>query len=83
MTNSLVIPYPDSLPDALRMSRQEFEREARLLLASRLFEERKITSGQAAEMAGMTRAEFLLKTRALGLSSAMPSPEEIADDAGE
>ncbi len=79
---TLTIPYPDSLPDALRMSRKEFEREARLLLAARLFEERKLTSGQAAEMAGIPKVDFLLKTGALDLSAAMPSPEEIAEDAG-
>lgn len=83
MTNTLTIPYPDSLPSALRMSRQEFEQEARLLLAARLFEERKITSGQAAEMAGMERSVFLRKTASLGLTAAMPSAEEIAEDAGE
>jgi hypothetical protein len=26
---NLTIPYPDSLPDALRLSRAEFEQEAR------------------------------------------------------
>ena len=78
----LTIPYPDSLPDALRMTKGEFEREARLMLAARLFEERKVTSGQAAGIAGLTRAEFILKTGALGLSAAMPSPDELAEDAG-
>ncbi len=82
MTQTLTIPYPDTLPDALRMSRNEFEQEARLLLAARLFEERKITSGQAAEMAGIARVDFLVKTGSLGLSAVMPSPDEIAEDAG-
>ena len=78
----LAIPYPDSLPAALRMSKSEFEREARLLLAARLFADRKITSGQAAEMAGISRVEFLTKTASLDLAVAMPSPEEIAEDVG-
>ena len=63
----LTVPYPDSLPAALRMSKSDFEREARLLLAARLFADRKVTSGQAAEMAGISRAEFLAKTAALDL----------------
>lgn len=83
MTNTLTIPYPDSLPSALRMSRQEFEQEARLLFAARLFEERMITSGQAADMAGISRNEFLLNTARLGLTAAMPAADEIAEDAGE
>ena len=78
----LTIPYPDALPAALRMTQSEFEREARLLLAARLFEERKISSGHAAVVAGMSRIEFLRKTGPLNLSAAMPDPEEIAEDAG-
>ena len=83
MTNTLTIPYPDSLPSALRMSRQEFEQEARLLLASRLFEKKMITSGQAAVMTGISKSDFLLKTRSLGLAPAMPAADEITADAGE
>ncbi len=63
------------------MSRQEFEDEARLLLAARLFEKKRVTSGQAAEMAGISRSEFILKTGALHLESAMPAADEIAEDA--
>lgn len=80
---NLTIPYPDSLPSALRMTRQEFEQEARLLLAARLFEEKRLTSGQAAEMAGISRSAFLLKTEAFSLESAMPTADEIAEDVGE
>ena len=79
----LTVPYPDSLPAALRMTQGEFEREARLILAARLFEERKISSGQAAKMAGLSRVEFLMKTGPLGLTAAMPSADEIAGDVGE
>lgn len=82
MANTLTISYPESLPNALRMTKNEFEREARLLLAARLFEERKITSGQAAGMAGLSRSDFLLKTGELRLSAGMPAAEEIAEDAG-
>lgn len=82
MTQTLTISYPDTLPSALRMSRKEFEQEARLLLAAKLFEERKVTSGQAAEMAGLSRSDFLLKTAALDLAAAMPAADEIMEDAG-
>jgi len=76
----LTVPYPDSLPASLGMSRSEFEQEARLLLAARLFAERKISSGLAAEMAGISRVEFLTKTASMNLSAAMPSADEIAED---
>lgn len=55
----LEIPYADSLPDAARMSVPEFERELKLALAAKLFELGRIPSGQAAELAGVGRVEFL------------------------
>ena len=79
----LTVPYPDSLPAELRMTKDEFEREARLLLAVRLFAEHKISSGQAADMAGISRVEFLMQTGPLNLDGAMPSADEIAEDVGE
>lgn len=55
----LEIPYADSLPDAARMSVSEFERELKLALAAKLFELGRLPSGQAAELAGVGRVEFL------------------------
>ncbi len=53
MTYSLTVDYPDTLPDTLHMSRSEFEREARLAMAVKLFETGKLSSGQAASLTGM------------------------------
>lgn len=55
----LEIPYADSLPDAAHMSVAEFERELKLALAAKLFELGRLPSGQAAELAGVGRVEFL------------------------
>lgn len=55
----LEIPYAESLPDAARMSVPEFERELKLALAAKLFELGRLPSGQAAELAGIGRVEFL------------------------
>jgi predicted HTH domain antitoxin len=41
------------------MSDADFAREAQLLLAVKLFELGKLTSGKAAELAGMPRVAFL------------------------
>jgi predicted HTH domain antitoxin len=79
----LTIPYPDSLPDALRTPRQEFERQARLLLALRLFELGRVTSGQAAIMAGTKRVEFLLEAGRNHIESMMPDPSELSMDADD
>lgn len=78
----LTIPYPDSLPDALRTRREDFEREARLLLALRLFELGRVTSGQAAGMAGLGRVEFLMAAGHQRIEAMMPDADELAGDAG-
>ena len=77
----LTIPYPDSLPDALRTSREDFERELRLTLALRMFELGRVTSGQAAEMAGIGRVEFLLAAGRQKIEAMMPAADELAEDA--
>ena len=61
MAKMMQISYPDQLPDVMNMSQREFEANARLLLAVKLFEMQRISSGMAAELAGMDRVAFLLK----------------------
>jgi predicted HTH domain antitoxin len=59
MSNTLSVDYPETFPDALHMSRAEFEREARLAMASKLFETGRLSSGQAASLIGMGGWPFL------------------------
>ncbi len=44
MSHTLSLEYPESLPDALHMTRAEFEQAARLAMAAKLFETGKLTS---------------------------------------
>lgn len=60
MTNQLNIQYPQNLPDLLHISRKSFEEEARMAMAVKLFELKRISSGMAASMAGCDRVKFLL-----------------------
>ncbi len=76
----LVIDYPDALPDALRVSRSEFEQEARMAMAVKLFELGRLTSGQAAQLAGMPRVAFILDLHRDGVSPIQITPDELADD---
>lgn len=55
----LTIMIPSDVPTLLKMSDADFAREAQVLLAVKLFELGKLTSGKAAELAGMPRAAFL------------------------
>lgn len=54
------INYPKNLPDALLMSRAQFEKDAKMAMAVKLFEMKKMPSGIAAKLAGVSRVYFLL-----------------------
>lgn len=65
----LCIEYPDSMPAILNLSPESFEEEARMALAMKLYELGRLTSGQAASMAGISRMTFLLNCRRFGSST--------------
>ncbi|MEO7298343.1 MAG: UPF0175 family protein [Verrucomicrobiota bacterium] len=48
---ALQIEYPESWPAAAGASSEQFEGEARMALAMKLFEMGRLTSGQAAQLA--------------------------------
>ena len=52
-----------------------------MAMAMALFNRGRITSGQAAMMAGCERVDFLTQTAASNSAMAMPLPEDIASDA--
>jgi predicted HTH domain antitoxin len=56
---TLEISYPEDLPQAMGESPEDFEQELKFLVAAKLYELGRISSGRAAEMAGMHRVEFL------------------------
>lgn len=56
---------------------QELSNEARLLLAVKLFELERLSSGRASELAGMDRETFLLTVPRYGVPSVRWSDEEI------
>ena len=58
-TEELKIKYPKGLEFAIHMTKDEMEQHIRLMAALKMFELGKISSGKAAELAGMSRVEFL------------------------
>ena len=79
-TNVLSIPYPDNLLLSIKKSPEEFESEARLLLAVKLYEMGQVTTGTAAKLAGIGRVAFMFELGRFGLSPIGQTPEELAED---
>jgi hypothetical protein len=65
MMNTLRIPYLESLPALANQSKEEFEQEARLALAYKLYEMGRLTSGRAASLGGVSRVQFCCNLPAL------------------
>ena len=80
MSNTLSVDYPETFPDALHMSRAEFEREARLAMAAKLFGTGRLSSGQAAGLIGMGRVAFLAELGRLGVPTIQVGAEELDGD---
>jgi predicted HTH domain antitoxin len=79
-THVLKVPYPDDLLLSLKESREEFESEARLLLAVKLYEMDRISTGMAARLAGMERVAFIFALSRFGLSPIGVDPDELEED---
>ena len=54
----LTIDYPEGLETAVSTTRQEFGAQIRLMAALKMFELGKLSSGKAAQLAGISRVEF-------------------------
>ena len=57
-SNTLTIEYPQELLWALQKEPEEFAAEARVLLAIKLYETGKLSTGLAAQVAGVPRSAF-------------------------
>ena len=74
------IEYPEEVLWALQQDPGEFESEARLLLAVKLYEMGKLCTGLAAQLAGVPRITFMFLLGQHGLSPFGEAAEEIAED---
>lgn len=54
----LLLTYPDDLAQAVQMTADELSAQIRLMAALKMFELGKLSSGKAAELAGLSRGDF-------------------------
>jgi predicted HTH domain antitoxin len=79
-TRMLSIPYSEDLLLSLKKSPGEFEEEASLLLAVKLYEMNRVSTGAAAQLAGISRVTFMYELARFGLSPMGQEPDELAED---
>jgi hypothetical protein len=76
----LTIDVPEEVLWALHQKPDEFTDEARLLLAVKLYESGRLSTGLAARLVGIPRSVFIFLSGRYGLSSVGVAPEEIEED---
>lgn len=75
-TRQIVIDVPEKVLLAEKTDVSSFARELRIRAAVKLYELGRLSSGRAAELAGMARVEFLLE---LGRYKVFPFEAELSD----
>ena len=80
MPLQLTINYPETFPDALGKTREQFERDARWAMAVKLYELKQLSSGMAASLLGVDRVTFLLKLSDYGVAIIDLGEDELLSD---
>ena len=75
-THAITIEVPETVLRAEKMDETHFAKEVAMLAAVKLFELGRLSSGRAAELAGMSRVEFLLQ---LGRYKVSPSAYDVEE----
>lgn len=65
---------------SLKTDAESFAQDLKLLGAVKLFELGKLSSGRAAQLAGMSRVEFLMTLGRFGVSPLQITEEELQQD---
>lgn len=80
MTVNLIIEVPDTVFSALRESPEGFAREMRLAAAVKWYEVSRVSQGKAAEIAGLSREEFIDALGQFGVSPFQVTPDDLERD---
>jgi predicted HTH domain antitoxin len=78
--SQITINYPETFPDALGQTPEQFEQEAKWAMAVKLFELKHLSSGMAATLLGVNRTTFLLKLADYGCAAIDLTEEELRAD---
>ena len=76
----ILIDYPVNLPDVLQTTPSAFAAEAKMAMAAKLFEMKRLSSGTAAQLAGVDRVTFLLNLHHYHVAMIDLDEDELAAD---
>lgn len=78
--SAIQLEVPEEALMSLKTDLETFARDVMVLAAVKLFELGKLSSGRAAQLAGMNRVEFLLALQKYQVSPFQTTPEELRQD---
>ena len=76
----ILVEIPPALLDAMQRTPQEFDAEAKMALAAKLYEMKRLSSGMAATIAGVSRVQFLRELYRYGVPVIDLTEAELAAD---
>ncbi len=76
----LTVDYPETLPDVVGSTQEQFEQEAKWAMAVKLFEMKRLSSGMAAALIGVDRVTFLIKLADYGVPMIDLSEADLLSD---
>lgn len=76
----VVIDFPPTVFSALRRSPEEFAQEMRLAAAIHWYSQGTVSQGKAAEIAGVSRVEFLEELHRRKVPAIQVTPEELDEE---
>lgn len=77
---TVTVELPEGVFSALRRAPQDFVKEMRLAAAIKWYELGELSQGKAAEVAGLTRAEFIDALARFRVSPFQFTAQELAED---
>lgn len=76
----IIVEVPNHYLDAMHQAPNDFAQEAKLAMAAKLFEMKRLSSGMAANLIGMDRVAFLAQLQRFGVPILDLDEDELTQD---